>query len=137
MKRFLKAKTVLCCVLLGTTALAQNVHFKPTNSAPSFFDNGLTLTASGFLAGLGNQDILVELFASAQATATCTNPAGVNQPPGRNPAPATVAGQQPIPSTEVKNGTVSFSVTTRPPTSPIPGAPDCPNSGWTETITDL
>jgi hypothetical protein len=137
MKCFVKAKTVLCCVLLGTAAFAQNVHLKPPNSTPSFFDNGLTLTSSGFLAGLGNGDILVELFASAQATAVCTNPAGATQPPGQNPAPATVAGQEPIPSTEIKNGTTSFSVTTRPPTSPIPGAPDCPNPNWTETITDL
>lgn len=137
MKRFLKAKIVICCFLLGTVAFAQNIHLKPPNSAPSFFDNGLTLTASGFLAGLGNEDILVELFASAQATAVCTNPAGATQPPGQNPAPATVGGQEPIPSSEIKNGTTPFSVTTRPPTSPIPGAPDCPNPLWTETITDL
>jgi hypothetical protein len=137
MRRLLKVGTVLCCILPGAAAFAQNVHFKPPSSSPSFFDNGLTLTTSGFLAGLGNQDILVELFASAQATAICTNPSGASQPPGQNPAPATVAGQQPIPSTEVKNGSTSFSVTTRLPTSPIPGAPDCPNSHWTETITDL
>jgi hypothetical protein len=30
-----------------------------------------------------------------------------------------------------------FNVTTQPPVSPIPGAPDCPNPNWTETITDL
>lgn len=137
MTRFVKAGTILCCVLLGAAAFGQNVHFKPPSSSPSFFDNGLTLTASGFLAGLGNADILVELFASAQATAICTNPAGATQPPGQNPAPATVGGQEPIPSSEIKNGTTPFSVTTRMPTSPIAGAPDCPNPNWTETITDL
>ena len=42
-----------------------------------------------------------------------------------------------LPASEIKNGTVSFSVTTLPPTSPIPGAPDCPNPNWTEAITDL
>lgn len=76
-----KARIALCCILLGAAAFAQNIHLKPPNSTPSFLDNGLTLTASGFLAGLGNGDILVELFASAQATAICTNPAGATQPP--------------------------------------------------------
>ena len=82
-------------------------------------------------------DVLVNLGATANATAVCTNPAGANQPPGQNPAPVSVAGSQAIPASEVKNGNVAFSVTTKPPTNPIPGAPGCPNKNWTETITDL
>jgi hypothetical protein len=139
MRRFMKriATTVLSCSLLGAAAFAQNVHFKPPSSAPSFVDHGLTLSAAGALAGLGNEDLIVELFASANATAVCTNPGGANQPPGQNPAPVTVAGQVAIPASEIKNGNTTFSVPTQPPTSPIPGAPGCPNPGWTETITDL
>src|SRR5215475_12815577 len=41
------------------------------------------------------------------------------------------------PASEIKNGNTAFSLTTNPPVSPVPGAPDCPNSSWTENITDL
>jgi len=125
-------------LLLGTTAYASNVHLKPPNSSPAFTDLGLDLRATGTLAGLGNGDILVNLVAQANATATCSNPSGTtHQPPGQNPAPVTVSGSQAIPDSEIKNGTVSFRVTTNPPVTPIAGAPGCPNSSWTEDITDL
>jgi hypothetical protein len=137
MQSFLKSRAILCCLLVGTAAFAQNVHLKPPSSTPSFIDNGLTLNAAGALAGLGNEDLVVELFASANATAICTNPAGQTQPPGQNPAPVTVAGQEAIPASSIKNGNTTFSVSTLAPTSPIPGAPGCPNTLWTETITDL
>jgi hypothetical protein len=124
-------------LLLGTAAYASNVHFKPPNGEPSFIDGGLVLTASGALAGLGNGDIVINMTATADATATCTNPAGATQPAGRNPAPVTVGGQEIIPAGEIKNGTVSFSVTTTKPKTPVSGAPDCPNPNWREDITDL
>jgi hypothetical protein len=49
----------------------------------------------------------------------------------------TVSGTQAIPDSQLKNGTTPFSVTTDPPVTPIAGAPGCPNSQWTEDITDL
>jgi hypothetical protein len=49
----------------------------------------------------------------------------------------TLTGTQSIPQEEIKNGNVSFRVRTEAPESPIPGAPDCPNPRWTETITDI
>lgn len=125
-------------LLLGSTAYASNVHLKPPSSSPSFTDNGLTLTASGALAGLGQEDVLINLGATANATAICTNPSGKSQPPGQNPAPVSVSGSEAIPASQIKNGTVAFAVTTQPPpNNPIAGAPGCPNSSWTETITDL
>src|SRR5262249_37574983 len=114
---------------------AASVHFK--HGSPVFIDNGLTLTATGFLAGLGNEDILVVLSADANPTGACTNPAGATQPAGQNPAPVQVTGSEAIPASAIKNGNVAINVTTQPPTSPIAGAPDCPNPNWTETITDM
>ena len=115
----------------------QSVHLKGgANAEPNFVDQGLTLNAAASLAGLGNEDVLVTLTATAAATSTCTNQGG-NQAPGQNPAEVTVSGSQSIPAEEIKNGNTPFDVTTIAPVTPIPGAPGCPNSNWTQDITDL
>jgi hypothetical protein len=138
-KRLIVLLFVLVAAVFTTSlALAANVHLKGGN--PTFTDNGLTLTASGALAGLGNGDVFVGLSATGNPTAVCTNPSGKQQPPGRNPASVTTSGGEAIPASELKNGTTPFNVTTSPPTSPIPsGSSDfsCPGANWTETITDV
>lgn len=131
--------TAVAAAVTAAVAVGASVHLKGgANAEPSFTDNGLTLSAAGSLAGLGNGDVLVTLSATGQPTATCGNP-GTNtfQAPGRNPAAVTLTGSEAIPASEIKNGNVDFSVVTDPPVSPIPDAPDCPNSSWTEIITDV
>jgi hypothetical protein len=136
MKKVIAAVVVL--IFGATVVYANNVHLKPPNGDPGFTDNGLTLSARASLAGLGNGDVVINMSAMANATATCTNPgSGAHQPPGQNPAPVTVSGSQVIPQDQIKNGNVTFSVTTTGPVTPIPGAPGCPNPNWVEDITDL
>ena len=124
--------------LMASVAFAASIHLKGgKNAKPTATDLGLVLNATGALAGLGNEDVLVTITATGTPTATCTNPSGKNEPPGQNPAEVTLTGTQSIPASEIKNGNVAFDVTTEPPVTPIPGAPDCPNPQWTENITDV
>jgi hypothetical protein len=141
MKRIviLLAATAVAAGITAAAAVGASVHLKGgAHATPSFTDNGLTLSAAGSLAGLGNGDVLVTLSATGQPTATCGNPGTkTTQAPGQNPAEVTLTGTEAIPASEIKNGNVEFNVVTDPPESPISGAPDCPNSSWTEIITDV
>ena len=128
---------MLAAFVLGASpALATSAHLKG-NHPLSFTDNGLTLTGTASYAGLGNFNTLQVLTATANPTATCTNPSGANKPPGQNPAPVTVMGSTAVPKSDIKNGNVTITTMTNPPVTPIPGAPGCPNSSWTEDITDM
>ncbi len=118
MKRMIESTALVLALLLafGASAYAQNAHLKPPHQNPSFSDNAnLTLTVAASVAGLSSDNLMIELDATANATATCTNPAGATQPAGQNPAPVTVAGVLPISGPQIKNGNLSFMLTTGGP----------------------
>jgi hypothetical protein len=118
----------------GGIATASSVHFK--HGSPQAFDNGLTLTMSGILAGLGNGDLVVNLSATADPTTVCANQGG-NEAPGQNPGAITVTGSVAIPGSAIKNGNAPFIVTTDPPSQPTAEQAGCPNDNWTASITDM
>jgi hypothetical protein len=127
------AKIFLTLLVFAGVAFSASPHYK---KPPKVIDNGLTATATGTIAGLGNGNVLVTLnFPNATGTTVCTNPGG-NQAAGQNPAaPADVSGTALI--TRVKNGTVSFSVTTDVPPNPTPQAAGCPNGQWTAAFDSI
>jgi hypothetical protein len=131
MKRF--ATSILTILALVSLALADSPHFK---RAPRLTDNGLTVSASGAIAGLGNGNVIVTLdFPNATATTICTNQGG-NEAPGQNPAaPVEVSGSVLI--DRVKNGNVSFSLTTIAPDNPTWDVAGCQNSNWSASIDDI
>jgi hypothetical protein len=127
---------VTLVTLISTAAVgvwASSPHYK---KGPSVVDNGLTATATGSLAGLGNGNVIVTLsFPNATGSTVCSNKGGA-QAPGQNPAaPAAVSGSQLI--TDVKNGTISFVVTTLPPANPSSDAAGCPNGNWTAAFDNI
>jgi len=131
---FLVAAALVVGLLVPTIALAANVHFV---KGPTFTDNGTTLTTTGKLAGLGNEDIRITVSVTGIATKiTCTNPGG-NQAPGQNKPGVTASGTQTITRDEIKNGTVTISVTTLEPAQLTPKQAGCPNNRWTARIDDV
>ena len=136
MRRFslLVAAAAAVALLVPTTAFAANVHFV---KGPTFTDNGTTLTTTGKLAGIGNEDLTITVSVTGIATKiTCTNPGG-NQAPGQNKPGVTASGTQTITRDEVKNGTVRINVTTLEPAQLTPKQAGCPNNRWTATIEDV
>jgi hypothetical protein len=134
MKRYLVGAVVAVASLtVGVLVVhAANVHLKGSLSST---DNGTTDTVCGKLTGLGNGDLTITLIGSGTRSSSCLNPAG-NFAPG-NPGDILVSGVTTVPSSEIKNGNVSFCVTTDQPTCQTAKSCGCPNDNWTATITDV
>jgi hypothetical protein len=121
--------SMLVVALAAVPALAANPHFIGT---PQFTDEGTTLVGTGSVAGLGGENIDVQLDATGLATITCGNPGNNPDVPGQR-TEFTVTGTQS--DIEVKNGRAFFNVETA---EPVANAADvCPSARWTATVTDV
>jgi hypothetical protein len=133
-----KVKSILLIFLAGAIATpliyAASVHFK--GGSPTFSDQGTTLKTCFSLAGLGNGDVTITVTTTGTATTLCTNQGG-NTAPGQNKTPVSPSGTATIPSTEIKNGTLTACVTTEPPPAPTAVEAGCPNSNWSTSLTDV
>jgi hypothetical protein len=87
-------------VLLASVALAGNAHFL---AGTDFSIQGSSLTATGRIAGLGNQDVTLVL--SADAVSYCTNQGGNNPPGQAERVSATLSNLHP------ENGSLTFTIT--------------------------
>jgi hypothetical protein len=145
-------------ILMATTAFASQPHFGPTtislatSSTSSSFGmsaafaalgsrskGGVTFTApvlsaKGLAAGLGPQDVIVQLLANGAPKVLCFNPKG-NSVPGQNPPKVTSKGNVFLDSDSFdKNGSVHFDVTAGSPQSLSSKQLGCPNDSWTAVI---
>lgn len=98
----MKRTAIVVVLAVASLALifAANAHFI---TGPTVSTNSTSLTVSGSIAGLGNQDVTIRL--NAVANTTCTNKGG-NPPPGQaENINATLSGLHP------ENGRLNFSIT--------------------------
>src|SRR5215212_9846140 len=120
---------VLSLMLVAVTAAVATAAVR-FHAGPTCTDNGLTLTCTGNVSGLGSTDLDVTLTSTATATVECTNPAG-NVAPGQTFTTDVSASGTFTPG---PNGRADITLTTTAPTAP---AGSCPNPGWSAAVTDV
>jgi hypothetical protein len=132
MKRAVAFLTLALAALTATPTLAANPHFVV---GPTITLNANdTVTATGSIAGLGNENIDVVLTAVLDVEVLCRNPAG-NIAPGQTQQTTVTGTESDI---HPENGRANFSVTTTAPTlSGTPRELGCPNDKWTPEIGDV
>jgi hypothetical protein len=120
----LRTLTSLIAVLLAlaaTPALAANVHYVV---GPTVTTTATSVTSSGKLAGLGNENVTITQ--NVDVNVTCANPGKNTDVPGqRQHVSSTISDLHP------ENGTLTFSITTD--FGDLSGA--CPNGKWVATGT--
>jgi len=119
---------LIILIVIGFTRVldAQNPHMV---APPTVTDNGVNLTVSGAVAGLGNTVLTtISLQATGIVTTKCTNPGGKVVPGQSGPQNFNITGKY----MSDANGRVNFSVTT-----PFAKPGLCPNGNWYGEVTDV
>ncbi len=136
------AFSVLVAVgLTASAAFASSPHFKSgsptctiagTASAP-------TVTCSGSVTGLGNENLSIDVAATGAGSYTCFNNGG-NSAPGQNQVTASGSSSTPVPASAAKNGNLTFTTNAATLTAPstISGtAAGCPNGNWQGRLSSI
>src|SRR5919198_6700377 len=138
MRRNILVVALVAFAVFATSAFASSVHFKkggtPTCTITGTGTASTSTTCTGNVAGLGNEDVDINVTVSGFAVYECQNQGG-NTAPGQNKVlegPTTTPTH--ISSGEIKNGNLLF--TTSPAelsaAETVSGAAaGCPNPNWT------
>ena len=125
------AALFFAAVTFVPSATAANPHFKNGGEPVcTISDPDQTVSCTGSLAGLGNQNLTVDLTVSGEATFQCQNKGG-NIAPGRNKVPFTSSTSTMFGKDEIKNGSLTFTVSVVPTAGQVSGKEaGCPNGNW-------
>lgn len=134
-------------LVAAPSALAASPHFKK-NGTPVCTVTGSgtsqSVSCTGTLTGLGNEDLLIETTVSGFAVYQCQNRGGTIAPGQNKVLEGPVTEPTVVPAGEIKNGNVTFragATLTADPTVSAAVA-GCPNDNWvginpTLTITSI
>lgn len=129
--------TALAGCLATELAHAANTQF---NKGPVCVDKGVTVSCNFKLTGLGNADVLMSLRVLSEpvdVSTSCKNPKG-KASPGQNPAAITdIGGDLYVDADDIRNGSLTTSLTSDTPPAPSWSDAGCPNSQWKAAITDV
>ncbi len=122
-------------LVAAPSAFAANPHFKKGGTPVCTITrsgSSATVSCTGTLAGLGNEDLLIETTVSGFAVYQCRNQGG-NVAPGQNKVlEGPVTTPTLVPADAIKNGNVTFqaggSLTADPTVSGAEAG--CPNDNW-------
>jgi hypothetical protein len=128
--------SLLVVALAAVPVLAASPHFKKGGSPVCTISgtNSTSTTCTATLAGLSNQDLVINTTVSGSAVYQCQNGGG-NTAPGQNRVlVGPVTAPTTIPSGAIKNGNVTFTTNPAVLSAPatVTGAEaGCPNPNWT------
>ena len=133
---------------LSTVAFGANPHFTKSGAPTCTVTNG-QVTCSAQMAGLGNEDIVVNLDVAGEATFLCVQPGqkkrdDPNISPGANKVPFSGSSTTVIDADSIKNGRATIGPVTSPSQQPTATAEQagCPSGNWgtqldTATVTTV
>lgn len=134
------AALLLSVFAFSSPAQAQGEHFTRNGvpvchitSTTTATGTTATVTCTGELAGLGNEDLVLDLSVSGFALYQCQNQGG-NTAPGQNRVLVGPAvSQTTIPAAAIKNGRTKFTTNPAILTAPATVSAEvagCPNNNW-------
>jgi hypothetical protein len=134
-------------LVAAPSAFAASPHFKK-NGTPVCTVTGSgtsqSVSCTGTLTGLGNEDLLIETTVSGFAVYQCQNRGGTIAPGQNKVLEGPVTEPTVVPAGEIKNGNVTFTAGATLTAEPTVSAAEagCPNNNWigvnpTLTITSI